>query len=75
MSNIITSLGVFLILVAFFGNAIDKLSKGKVYYWLNIVGSILAGYGAYSVALWPTVLLEIVWTCVSFYELFTLKSK
>jgi hypothetical protein len=75
MSNIITSIGVLLILIAYFGSVTNKLPKNKTYYWLNIVGSILAGYGAYSVALWPTVFLEIVWMSVSFYELFTLKSK
>jgi Na+/melibiose symporter-like transporter len=69
MSNIITSLGVFLILVAFFGNVTDKLAKKKVYFWLNAIGSILAGIGAFLVQLWPMVVLELIWAIVSLCEI------
>ena len=75
MSNLITSLGVFLILIAFFGNTSNQLPKNKLYYWLNIIGSILAGYGAYLVQLWPTVALEIIWTGVSVFEIVKLYNK
>jgi CHASE2 domain-containing sensor protein len=75
MSNLITSLGVFFILVAFFGNTANKLPKNKLYFWLNIIGSILAGYGAYLVQLWPTVILEIIWTTVSVVEIVKLYKK
>jgi hypothetical protein len=70
MSNIITSLGVFLILVAFFGNVTDKMPKNKLYFWLNAIGSIMAGVGAYLVQLWTIVLLESIWAIVSIYEIF-----
>jgi CHASE2 domain-containing sensor protein len=75
MSNFVTSLGVLLILVAFFGNTTNKLPKNKLYYWLNIIGSILAGYGAYLVQLWPTVVLEVIWTGVSVIEIVKLYKK
>jgi hypothetical protein len=69
MSNIITSLGVFLILVAFFGNVTDRLPKNSIYFWLNVIGSLLAGVGAFMVQLWPIVILEFIWATVSLYEI------
>ncbi len=69
MSNIVTSVGVFLILIAYFGNSFDYLTKNKVYYTLNTLGSIFAGCGAFSVQLWPVVFLELVWATISIIEL------
>jgi hypothetical protein len=68
-SNTITSIGVFFLLVAYFGLTSGKLSKGYTFFSLNLIGSIMAGYGAYAVALWPTVVLEVIFTGVSLYEL------
>jgi hypothetical protein len=69
MANIITSVGVFFILTAYIANSANKIEEGKLYFGLNIVGSFLAGIGAYQVQLWPIVILEIVWVMVSLYEL------
>jgi hypothetical protein len=71
-SNFITSIGVTLILAAFYLEVSGKLNKNALYFWLNAIGSILAGVGAYMVALWPLVFLEVVWTAISLYELFKL---
>jgi hypothetical protein len=68
-SNTITSIGVFFLLLAYFGLTSGKLSKSYIFFTLNIIGSVLAGYGAFAVALWPTVFLEVVFTGVSMYEL------
>jgi hypothetical protein len=70
--NIITSIGVFLLLIAFFGNSSNFLPKNKLYYTLNLVGGILACYGAFVVNLYPIVILEGVWTIVSSWELLQL---
>jgi hypothetical protein len=67
--NTITSIGVFFLLLAYFGLTSGKLSKSYTFFTLNLIGSILAGYGAYAVALWPTVFLEVVFTFVTIYEL------
>jgi putative flippase GtrA len=71
-SNIITSIGVFLILVAYYLEVNDKIQK-KQYFALNIIGSLLAGIGAYLVQLWPIVFLEVVWAIISLKEIFELK--
>ena len=69
MSDIITSGGVLLILIAFFANVTDKLSKNQTYFWLNAVGSMLAGIGAFIAGLLPIVVLESIWAAVSLYEI------
>jgi hypothetical protein len=74
MSNLITSVGVTLILIAYLLNTTGKLPQNKLYFGLNIIGSGLAGYGAYLVQLWPIVVLESVWVCVSLYEIIIAKS-
>jgi putative flippase GtrA len=74
-SNIITSIGVTLILVAYYLEVSGKLNKNAIYFWLNVIGSILAGIGAYLVSLWPIVFLEVVWTVISLYELYELSKK
>jgi putative flippase GtrA len=71
-SNIITSIGVFLILVAYYLEVNEKIQK-KQYFVLNIIGSLLAGIGAYLVQLWPIVFLEVVWAIISLKEIFELK--
>jgi hypothetical protein len=71
-SNIITSVGVFLILVAYYLEVNEKIQK-KQYFSLNIIGSLLAGVGAYMVQLWPIVFLEIVWALISLKEIFEMK--
>jgi hypothetical protein len=73
-SNFITSIGVTLILAAFYLEVSGKLNKNALYFWLNAIGSILAGVGAYMVALWPLVFLEVVWTLISIYELFKIQN-
>jgi CHASE2 domain-containing sensor protein len=69
MSNIITSVGVLLILVAYFANTTGKLTQNKIYFGLNATGSLFAGYGAFLVQLWPIVVLETIWALVSLYEI------
>lgn len=69
MSNFITSIGVSLILIAFCANVTGKLPKNLTYFWLNAIGSILAGIGAFIVGLIPIVVLESIWAMVSLYKI------
>jgi hypothetical protein len=75
MSNVITSIGVTLILIAYFGNATGKIPQNKIYFSLNVAGSILAGYGAYLVQLWPIVILEVIWAITSLFEIYIISGK
>lgn len=69
-NDIIGSIGVGLILVAFFLNT-EKLipQNGKLYYILNVIGAALACYASFLINYWPFVILEGTWTLVSLYGL------
>ena len=62
ISDIIASIGVSLLLIAFFLN-LKKIrgTDNKWYSGLNIVGAALCGYSSYLIAFYPFVILEAVW--------------
>ena len=69
----IGSLGVFLILLAYFLNVIGKCSsKSLVFILLNLVGAALACYASILLDYMPFVVLEAAWVIVSLYGLYTL---
>lgn len=69
-NDIIGTLGVGLILIAYFLGT-EKLIKndGKLYYVLNIIGAVLACYASLLIDYWPFVILEGTWVLVSVYGL------
>lgn len=68
--NIIATIGVGLILMAFFLNTVKLIeNNGKAYYVMNIIGAALACYASYLIQMWPFVVLEGTWTLVSIYGL------
>ena len=76
-NDLIGTLGVAIILMAYFLNTIKMLPKdGKMYYLLNIIGAALACYASFLIGYWPFVILEGTWTLVSIYGLMrTMKIK
>ncbi len=69
-NDIIGTIGVGLILIAYFLNTSKLLPKdGKLFYVLNIVGAALACYASFLINYWPFVILEGTWTLVSVYGL------
>lgn len=69
-ADIIGSIGVFILLLAFVLNLLDKLSRGSlVYILMNIVGTGLACYASYLINYLPFIILEGVWTVVSLIAL------
>ncbi len=69
-NDIIGTIGVGLILVAYFLNTEKLLPKdGKFYYVLNAIGASLACYASLLINYWPFVILEGTWTLVSIYGL------
>ncbi|MEO7923738.1 MAG: hypothetical protein ABIR30_08660 [Chitinophagaceae bacterium] len=68
--DLIGSIGVGLILVAYFLQTEKLLPKDeKLYYVLNIIGAGLACYASFLINYWPFVILEATWTLVSIYGL------
>ena len=76
ISNIIGSVGVFLLLAAFFLNLFKILSnETKTYTVLNIVGGGLACYSAILIGFIPFIILEGIWAAVSVVGLAMLLKK
>lgn len=62
----IATVGVGLILLAYFFNIFGIIKKdGTLYFILNIVGAGLAGYASYLIHFIPFVILETTWVLVS----------
>ncbi len=73
-NDIIGTIGVGLILVAFFCNTFGIIQReGKLYFILNILGAGIACYASFLISYWPFVILEGVWTIVSVVGLFKTK--
>ncbi len=61
-SDIIGSVGVTLLLIAFLLNLKKILDTTSLWYiFLNIVGAALCGYSSYLIRFYPFVVLESVW--------------
>lgn len=71
LSDIIASIGVTLLLIAFFLNLRKLLStESKIYSLLNIAGAGLCGISSYMINFYPFVILEGVWVAVALSSFF-----
>ena len=69
-ADIFGSLGVSLILLAYFLNLFDKIQpEDKIYRWMNFIGASLACYSSYLLHSIPFIILEATWAAVSLYAL------
>jgi hypothetical protein len=74
-TDIIGTVGVGLILLAYFCNTFGWISgKSKLFFLLNIVGAGLACYASWLIDYWPFVILEGTWFVVSFIGFFRFKN-
>jgi len=65
-TDLISGVGVFLILLAFFLQTFNYITaKQLLYLWLNVIGSALAGYGSYLLDSIPFMIMEGTWCIVS----------
>jgi hypothetical protein len=71
-NDIIGTIGVALILVAYFLNTERLIPvNGKLFYVINTIGGGLACYASWLISYWPFVILEGTWALVSIYGLMT----
>lgn len=65
-NDLIGTIGVGLILLAYFLSTFKLLSStSTLFFLLNIVGAGLACYASWLIKYWPFVILEGVWCLVS----------
>jgi hypothetical protein len=70
-STLVGSLGVALLLIAFFLNLIKRLPQDSMgYIVLNVVGAGLACYASWLIGFLPFVVLEGTWSLVAAVALF-----
>ena len=68
--EIIGSIGVAMLLAAFFANLMGWLaSSSKLYQGLNAVGAAVAAYASYGIGFMPFVVLEGTWCVVALASL------
>ncbi len=75
-NDIIGSIGVLIILIAYFLNNFSIIKQnGNLYFFLNIIGASIACYTSYLINYIPFVILEGTWALVSVLGLFRNKKK
>ncbi len=73
-NDLIGSLGVGLILIAYFLNSFAFIPKdGKLFFMLNIAGSALACYASFLINYYPFIVLEGAWCVVSIIGMWKIK--
>jgi hypothetical protein len=69
-------IGVFLILIAYILNVIEKLNpKSLAFILLNLIGASLACFASILLKYLPFIILEGVWTLVSLLSLLKYRKK
>jgi len=68
--EIIGSVGVAILLGAFFANLMGWLNtRSRVYFSMNAVGAAIAAYASWGIGFMPFVVLEGTWSVVAFISL------
>jgi hypothetical protein len=68
-SDIIASIGVTILLIAFLFNMYKKISaQGRIYTGMNFLGAAICCFSSYLIAFYPFVVLEGVWGAFALYS-------
>jgi len=71
LANWIASIGVGILLIAFFLNIFGYINnKNKIYALLNAVGGLISCYASWMVDFYPFVVLNIIWSFTAILSLF-----
>lgn len=69
-SDIIASIGVIILLVAFLLNLYKKISaNSKAYTFMNFLGAAICGFSSYLISFYPFVVLESIWAIFALVSL------
>lgn len=70
-SDIIASIGVIILLIAFLLNMFKKVSaQTRLYTGMNFVGASMCGLSSYMINFYPFVVLEGIWAAFALYSFF-----
>jgi len=69
-SDIIASIGVIILLIAFLLNLYKKLSANSMAYtFMNFLGAAICGFSSYLISFYPFVVLESIWAIFALVSL------
>ena len=69
-SDIIASIGVIILLIAFLLNLYKKISANSIPYTLmNFLGAAICGFSSYLISFYPFVVLESIWAIFALVSL------
>jgi nucleoside recognition membrane protein YjiH len=69
-NEIIGTIGVGMILIAYFLNIFTLIKKeGVLFFTLNIIGGLIACIASILIRFWPFIILEGTWTMASIFGL------
>jgi hypothetical protein len=75
-SEIVGSIGVALLLIAFFMNSFAMIdSRSLVYQVMNAVGAAVSCYASYLIGFMPFVVLEAVWCAAALAAMFRSRAR
>ena len=70
LTNLIGFIGVMITLIAYLCMSFRWMSaQGRIFFLMNTIGAALTCLSSYMMSFWPSVVLEGVWTLVSFIAL------
>ncbi len=68
-SDIIASIGVIILLIAFLLNLYKKVkAESRIYTLLNFVGAAMCCFSSYLIKFYPFVVLESIWAAFALYS-------
>ncbi|MCO5936754.1 hypothetical protein NAF17_14515 [Mucilaginibacter sp. RB4R14] len=71
ISDIIASIGVIILLVAFLLNMFKQISaQTRLYTGMNFIGAGMCGLSSYMIGFYPFVVLEGIWAAFALYSFF-----
>jgi len=69
-SDIIASIGVIILLIAFLLNLYKKISpNSKAYTFMNFLGASICGFSSFLISFYPFVVLESIWAIFALVSL------
>jgi len=76
LTDLIGTIGVTILLIAYFLNLIHKIKNDSLtYLLLNFAGAAIACFASVLLKYWPFIILEGCWTIVSAAGIFTYLNK
>jgi hypothetical protein len=71
IADVLASIGVILLLIAFLLNLYRRLTaQSKVYEFLNFIGASICCFSSYLIRFYPFIILEGVWAIIALLSLF-----